>query len=66
MFDFPLTTGFGAQNSYAVGRWTFKEAGVIVRLDGAAGDYLEFLVQDDISAKIDLFESKLQGHIEGQ
>lgn len=45
------------------GRWTLKAAGTIARLDGAEGDYLEILVQDDLSA-ITSFRIKAQGHLE--
>lgn len=45
------------------GRWTFKNAGVAMRLDGAAGDTLEILIQDDLTG-LDTFRIKAQGHIE--
>lgn len=38
--------------------------GAIIKLDYSAGDYLELLVQDDITALI-LFRVKVQGHLEG-
>lgn len=44
------------------GRWSFYKASFVVKLDGAAGDYLEILVQDSLSA-LDTFTVKAQGHI---
>lgn len=46
-----------------VARWTFKNAGVAVRLDGSLGDSLNIMIQDDLTA-LDSFTAKIQGHIE--
>lgn len=54
--------GGGANGTNALG--SFSETGAIVYLDGAAGDYLEILVQDDLSS-LDSFRIKAQGHYEG-
>jgi len=42
-------------------RWTISKAGVAVKLDGNAGDYVEILIQDDLTA-LDSFTIKAQGH----
>jgi len=42
-------------------RGTFTRSGGIVELDGTAGDYIEVLVQDDLSGLIS-FKAKCQGH----
>jgi len=42
-------------------RWTISKVGVAVKLDGAAGDYVEILIQDDLTA-LDSFTIKAQGH----
>jgi len=44
-------------------RWTFKNAGVAVRLVGSRGDSLKILIQDDLTG-LDTFRVKAQGHIE--
>ena len=45
------------------GRWTFKNAGVALRLDGAEGDFIEVLIQDNLTGLV-TFRVKGQGHIE--
>jgi len=42
-------------------RWTISKVGVAVKLDGDAGDYVEILIQDDLTA-LDSFTIKAQGH----
>lgn len=45
-------------------RWTFTKAEFIADLDGANGDYLEVLIQDDLTG-LDDFEVKAQGRLFG-
>lgn len=45
-------------------RWTFTKAEFVVDLDGATGDYLEVLIQDDLT-DLDDFEIKAQGRLFG-
>ena len=61
--DFLTRSGGGG--AYAtVSFGSFADIGVTVKLDAAAGDYLEVLIQDDITA-LDNFKMKIQGHLEG-
>jgi hypothetical protein len=46
-----------------LGVGSFADIGVTVKLDGTLGEYLEILVQDDITA-LSLFQLKAQGHLE--
>ena len=46
------------------GRWTFKNGGAIVKLDGSLGEKLEILIQDDLTGLVH-FGVKAQGHEEG-
>lgn len=46
-----------------IGSGSFAEIGVTVKLDGTLGEYLEILVQDNITA-LTLFQLKAQGHLE--
>jgi hypothetical protein len=49
------------------GRWWLKRADVIIRLDGSTSDFVEFLVQDDLTgADLSEWYMKAQGHIEGE
>lgn len=41
-----------------------SRTGAVARVDGSAGDYIEILVQDDLTT-LASFEVKAQGHIEG-
>lgn len=61
--DFDVRSGGGGTHGTS-GRGTFKNAGVVVSLDGDNNDRLQVYVQDDISA-LDFFNMKAQGHIEG-
>jgi len=63
MFDFPLTDGFGASNSFATGRWTWLKSGGVLLLSGATSDYLEILIQDTMSGSVDDLNVKIQGHV---
>lgn len=54
--------GGGTFGTAATGN--FKDLGAIAYLDGTAGDYLELLIQDDISA-LNSIRVKAQGHFEG-
>ena len=60
----PFLYGFG--DTAPTNGIKFKEddAGSIVYVDGARGDYLELLIQDNLSA-LSSFRVKVQGHIEG-
>jgi hypothetical protein len=53
----------GTEKGMAV-RWTIEKAGSYVKLEGANSDYLEVLIQDDLTA-LDDFQIKIQGHPEG-
>jgi len=46
-----------------IGSGSFADIGVTVKLDGSLGEYLEILVQDDITA-LTLFQLNAQGHLE--
>lgn len=55
----------GGGGSYAtVAFGSFADIGVTVKLSAATGDYLEVLVQDNITA-LDNLKMKAQGHLEG-
>ena len=47
------------------GRWTLTLSEFVIDLDGDAGDYLELLVQDDLSP-LDEFNVKAQGRLFGE
>lgn len=47
------------------GRWTFTKAEFVVDLDGANGDYIEVLIQDDLTG-LDDFNIKVQGRVFGE
>lgn len=65
MFDVEFDSRSGGQGSFGTsGRGTFIRTGAILRLDGDQGDQFQVLVQDDITA-LDVFDMKLQGHLEG-
>jgi len=64
MYDVQFDPRSGGGGSYGTtGRGTFTKAGAVLRLDGALGDRLELLVQDDITL-LDSFTMKAQGHPE--
>ena len=68
MFDVVYSDKAGPSLFGTSGRWSFKQrTDTVIRLDGAAGDFLEVLVQDDLTAvsnEIADFQIKLQGHID--
>lgn len=64
MYDIVYAARSGGGGAYGTNaRGTFHNAGAIVYLDGTAGDYLEILVQDNIST-LTSFRIKAQGHYE--
>ena len=69
MFDLPYTDragGGGGGSQFGMnGRWTFKNTDFVPELVGDDGDYLEILVQDDITSLVS-FEIHAQGHKVGQ
>lgn len=62
MYDVSYSAKAPAGQYGLSGRWTFTKGEFVVDLDGATGDYLEVLVQDDLSGLID-FEIKCQGRL---
>lgn len=63
MFDVEYTSKSGGGDFGVNGRGSFNRIGVVIKLDPAQGDFVEFLVQDPqliLSLKI-----KMQGHVEG-
>ena len=64
MYDVAYTDKAGGGEHGTNGRGSIKiGTGAVPRLDGSKGDYLELLVQDNISA-LTLFRLKGQGHFE--
>jgi hypothetical protein len=63
MYDVNYSTKSPAGSYGLRGRFTFKNAGVAVRLDGSNGDRLQLLNQDDLNL-LETFSVKAQGHIE--
>lgn len=57
------STGGGTYGT--TGRGSFNRVGVTIRLDGDAGDYVEVLIQDNLTGLL-TFRIKAQGHIEGE
>lgn len=45
------------------GRWTLLESGAILNLDASNDEFMELVVQDDLTGLID-FQVKMQGHFE--
>lgn len=66
MYDLEFDTRSGGGGAYGTsGRGSIKiRTGAVPKLDGSAGDYMEILIQDDITGLI-RFTLKGQGHIEG-
>jgi len=64
MYDLEYSTKSPAGFFGLSARWTFTKAEFVADLDGATGDYLEVLVQDDLSG-LDDFEIKAQGRLFG-
>ena len=63
MFDVTYSDKAGSSLFGTSGRGSFSRIGATVRLDGDAGDYLEILVQDDITLLSSFFVNA-QGYIE--
>lgn len=64
MFDVEYASKAPAGQFGLSGRWTFLKAEFVADLDGANGDYLEVLIQDDLT-DLDDFEIKGQGRLFG-
>jgi hypothetical protein len=65
MFNVEYVTRSLPAGSYGLrGRFTFTNAGAIIKLNGSTGDKLEILIQDDLTGLL-TFTMKAQGHIEG-
>lgn len=64
MFDVEYSDKAGPSLYGTNARGSFSRIGVAVRLDSAAGDFLEVLVQDDLTT-MNSFRIKAQGHVEG-
>jgi len=63
MFDLEYTDKAGGTNFGTNGRGAIKDAtGAVPQIDGGAGDYLELLIQDDLTG-LSKFSLKGQGHI---
>lgn len=63
MYDITYTVRSGGGGSYGTNsRGTFQKYGAVVRLNGDNGDYLEVLIQDDLT-NLDSFRIKAQGHL---
>jgi len=64
MYNIIYAARSGGGGSYGTNaKASFKNTGAIVYLNGIAGDYLEILVQDDLTG-LDSFRIKVQGHKE--
>lgn len=66
MYDLEFDTRSGGGGAYGTsGRGSIKDGtGAVPKLDGSVGDYMEILIQDDITGLV-RFQIKGQGHIEG-
>lgn len=64
MYDVEYTDKAGGGLHGTSGRESFDSVEVAIRLDADRGDYVEVLVQDDLT-NLSSFKVKLQGHIEG-
>lgn len=65
MGDLHFVTRSGGGGTYGTAATgNFKDLGAIAYLNGTAGDYLELLIQDDLST-LNSFRVKAQGHFEG-
>jgi len=65
MFNLEYSDKAPAGNNGTAGRWTIKESEAIFELSGAGGDYMEALIQDDLTGLID-FGIKGQGRVFGK
>ena len=66
MYDLEFDARSGGGGAYGTsGKGTIKDGtGAVTKLDGSAGDYMEILIQDNITGLV-RFQIKGQGHIEG-
>lgn len=64
MFDVVCSPSAPAGFEGLSGRFTIKNSGSIIKLDGANGDKIELLVQDTLSSTVTI-HYKAQGHKEG-
>lgn len=64
MFDVVYSDKAPAGEFGLSGRWTFTKGQFVVDLNGANGDYLEVLIQDNLTGLLD-FEVKAQGRLFG-
>jgi len=60
MFDITYTDRAPGGENGLRGRWTFTRGEFIIELDGDLGDYMELLIQDDLS-DLTSFQVKVQG-----
>jgi hypothetical protein len=63
MYDVTYSSKAPAGSYGLRGRFTFKNSGVAIRLDGALGETLQILIQDDLTG-LSTFKIKTQGHPE--
>jgi hypothetical protein len=63
MYDVTYGATAGAGNKSTTGRWTFEKSGAVVNLVASNNEFLEFIVQDDLTGLEDL-QVKCQGHFE--
>lgn len=59
----PRSSGGGSYSTVSFG--SFADIGLTIKLDASKGDYLEILIQDNITS-LDNFKIKVQGHLEGE
>lgn len=66
MYDVDFDTRSGGGGTYGTtGRGSIKiGTGAVPKVDGAQGDFIELLIQDDLTGLVS-FRQKIQGHIEG-
>lgn len=66
MFNVDYTDKAGGGNHGVNGRWSLLGGtGAIINLDAFSGEFMECIVQDDLTLLID-FEMKMQGHFESE
>ena len=63
MFDVVYGTSAGGSNKSTSGRFTILETGSIINLDAANNEFLELVIQDDLTGLVG-FQIKAQGHFE--
>lgn len=64
MYDITYSAKAPAGEFGLSGRWTFTRAQFVVDLDGTTGDFLEVLIQDDLTGLLN-FGIKVQGRLFG-